>query len=353
MKRIVVFLFVFMLLYCGSGCDRNSSSDDNNDNLAVIDLVVYQVDDVGNISAHELSVNLLDSSIKLSPEALFKVSGEAGWQDRIFPVSFSNEALVLPYEPIEQPEMEYTVATKGELYSEDYVLTYDTEKSTAKICKGATDIATITLTLDDMQLIPQAFFIDDESKIAILCNTEGKTFDQVNPVSLLYTKKSDVFQLEKTSDYSSIFDEYELSKINMPNYVTIGTNIYGNPESKTFLWNEGANIVELNPYDGTVRVVLSVSKIETDMPNLDTHRDFYEFFTGLGYQNGIYIADFPNYNDLSGTISVFYSKTGEFLGSVLCTEDYISILNKDNVEKNHIDNTKLNAKSFIPQGTIK
>ena len=352
MKRIVVFLFAFILLCGGSGCIRNSSSDDNNGNVAAIDLVVYQADAVGDISAHKLSVNVVDSSIELSPEVLFKVSGDMGWQDRIFPLSFSGKSLVLPYAPIELPATENTVAMEGELHSAGYVLTYDREQSTATILKGDTDIAAIALTPDDMQLIPQAFFVDDEGKIAVLCNTEGETFDKVNPVSLLYTKKSDVFQLEKTSDYSSIFDEYDLSKINMPNYVTIDTNIYGNPQSKNFLWNEGANIVELNPYNGTVRVVLTVSKIKTDMPNLDTHRESYGFFTGLGYQNGIYIANFPNYNNLSGTISVFYSKAGEFLGSVLCTENYISVSNKDNVEKSRIDNTNLNSKIFIPQGTL-
>lgn len=351
MKRIVVFLFAFLLLCWGSGCTRTSSSDDNNGNAAVIDLVVYLADDVGDISAHKLSVDVLESSIELSPEVLFKVSGETGWQDRIFPLSFSNKSLVLPYAPMEHA-MEYTVAVESELRSAGYVLTYDREQSTATIRKGDTDIATIALTLDDVQLIPQAFFVDDESKIAVLCNTEGETFDKVNPVSLLYIKKSDMFKLEKTSEYSSIFDKYNLSKINMPSYVTIDTNIYGNPQSKTFLWNEGANIVELNPYTGTVRVVLTVSKIETDMPNLDTHRDFYGFFTGLGYQNGIYIANFPNYNNLSGTISVFYSKAGEFLGSVLCTENYISVSNKDNVEKSRIDNTTLNSKTFIPQGRL-
>ena len=352
MKRIAVFLFTLMFLCVGSGCVKNSSSYENNANVAVINLVVYLTDAAGEISAHKLSVNVSDSYIELSPEVLFKVSGDLGWQNRIYPLSFSSGLLVLPYEPIEPPVMEYTVAMEGVLHSAGYVLTYDREQSTATIRKGDTDIAVIALTLGDTQLIPQAFFVDDEGKIAVLCNTEGETFDKVNPVSMLFTKKGDVFQLEKTSDYSSIFDEFDLSKINMPNYVTIDTNIYGNPQSKTFLWNEGANIVELNPYNGTIRVVLTVSKIKTDMPNLDTHRDFYGFFTGLGYQNGIYIAGFPNYNNLPGTISVFYNKAGEFLGSVLCTENYISVSNKDYVEKSRIDNIKLNSKIFIPQGTL-
>ncbi len=353
MKRILILIFALMLFLVSSGCNRNSSSDNKEEDTAKIDLVVYLPDvSAGVINAHKLSVNVLDTSIELSQDVLFKVSDDIGWQDRIYPSHLSSESLVLPYEPTEQPLMEYTLATEGKLYNADYVLSYNKDQSVATIHEGDMEIASIDMTLDGNQLIPQAFFVDDEGSIAVLCNTKGETFDKVNPVSLLYTKKGDNFQLEKTSDFSTIFDEFDLSKINMPNYTNISTNIYGNPQSKTFLWNEGANIVELNPYNGTTRVILTVSDIEKDLPHLDTHRDFYEFFTGLGYQNDVYIASFPNYNDISGTISVFYSETGEFLGSVLCTENNISIFDNKNTEKDRIDNIKTISRIFIPQSTL-
>lgn len=291
MKRVAVFLFTLMLLCLTSGCIRNSSLDNNKGNAGVLNLVVYLTDAAGEINAHKLSVNVLDSSIELAQDILFKVSGDSGWQNRIYPLSFSSGLLVLPYAPVGQPAVKYTLATEGELYNGDYVLIYGYRDQVmmATIHKGDTEIAVIALTPENMRFIPQAFFIDAKGTIAVLCNTQGDTFDKVNPVSLLYTKRNGMYQFEKISDYSSIFDEFDLSKINMPNYVNISTNVYGNPQSKTFLWNEGANIVEINPYNGTIRVVLTVRNIETDMPNLDTHRDFYGFFTGFGYQNEIYI----------------------------------------------------------------
>ena len=69
-------------------------------------------------------------------------------------------------------------------------------------------------------------------------------------------------------------------------------------------------------------------------------------------KSGIYIANFPNYNNLPRTVSVFYSETGKFLGSVLCTEDYISVLDSKNIEKNRVDNAELNSRTFIPQGVL-
>ncbi len=352
MKKIAVFIFVSVFLCMGSGCTEDSFLK-NKQNATEIDLVVYSADAPDVISAHKLSVNIPDLSVELSQEILFKAIGGPGWQIRVCPLNLSGKSLVLPYEPLEEPAMEYTLTTEGQLYNEDYILIYDSNQSTATISKkGDKDVGSVELTLDNVQLIPQAFFVDNEGAIAILCNTQAETFDRVNPVSLLYTEEKGTFQLEKISDYSPIFDDFKFSKIDMPNYTNINTNIYGNSESKTFLWNEGANIVELNPYNGTTRVVLTVNNIKTDMPHLDTHRESYGFFTGLGYQNGIYIASFPNYNNLSSTISVFYNRAGKFLGSILCTENYISTLNNENIEKNRIDDITLNTGIFIPQGTL-
>jgi hypothetical protein len=355
-----------MLLSAIYGCNRDASSEGTIDieqantpdiannafNNPTIDLIVYLGDDGDEISAHVLSISIADKKIILLQEEVFKASSEIGWLDRIYPLSLSGRSLVLPHTPVEKPMMEYSVATDGEVYFEEYVLVYDDEQSIAEIRKGGLSIATLLLTLDKTHLDPQAFFIDDENKVSILCNTVGDTFEKVNPMSLVYAEKNGVFELETANDYTSIFDDYQLSKINLPNNTRLETNIHGNAQSNTFLWNEGANIVEINPYDGTVSIVLTVGKIKDDMTSLDTHREFYEFFTGAGYQNGVYIAKFPNYNNLSGTIAVFYSITGEFIGSVLCTSKGISLLDKDNNEIDRIENVMLMPLLFIPQNMV-
>lgn len=325
---------------------RIAYSDTNNQ---TIDLITYFDTDVGDISAHELTINFSEATISLSQSELFRVSGEMGWLDRIYPLSLSGKSLVLPYTPVEVPASEYSVVIEGELYYDDYILVYDYEQSKAEIVKGGQLIATLFFDLDDTRLIPNAFFIDDENNIAILCNTEGDTFDKVYPVTLIYSNNGESFLLEKIYDYNSIFNDNRFSKINMPNYTILETNIHGNAQSKAFLWNEGANFVEINPYNGTVNVVLTEKEIKADIPFLDTHREFYEFFTGVGYQNGIYIAKFPNYNNLAGVFSVFYSSTGEYLGSVLCSENYISFSGSDNKEIYRIEDAALKPLLFIPQ----
>jgi hypothetical protein len=366
MKKIAFFLFIIMLLSAIYGCNSGTSSevtiddeqantpdiDNNAVNNPTVDLVIYLGDDGDEISAHVLLINIADKKIIFLQEEVFKASGETGWLDRIYPLSLSGRSLVLPHTPVEKPMMEYSIATDGEVYFKDYILVYDDEQSIAEISKGDLSVATLLLTLDRTHLVPQAFFIDDENKISVLCNTVGDTFDKVNPMSLVYAVKNGAFELETTNDHASIFDDYQLSKINLPNNTRLETNIHGNAQSKTFLWNEGANIVEINPYDGTVSIVLTVGKIKDDMPSLDTHREFYEFFTGAGYQNGVYIAKFPNYNNLSGTIAVFYCITGEFIGSILCTGKSISLLDKDNNEIDRIENTMLMPLLFIPQNMV-
>lgn len=353
-----------MVLCALYGCANTSSSDNNenidldntqvgeykeNKNDSIVEIIAYLADDTAQISAHVLSVNLSDWTLDLSHDELFVVSGETGWQDSVYPLSFSGEVLVLPSAPLEYPAVDYAVSCEDELYYEDYVLVYDYEQSRAEVSQGHQAIAAIELVLEDVRLIPQAFFIDSTGKLAVLCISEGDTFDKANPVSLIFFKKSDTFELEIVNDFSSIFDEYNLSKINMPNYTRLETNVFGNAQSRSFLWNEGTNTVEINPYDGSINIVLTVKIIENDMPALDTYRDFYEFFTGFNYQNGVYIAKFPNYNELAGTISVFYSNAKGFLGSVLCTDNYISLADAENNVMDRIENTELMPISFIPQ----
>jgi len=369
MKRISLFLLVIVVLCALFGCSNTSSSDEYTDKVVnnvqtddfdvakndsdetnnIIELVAYLVDDINDINAHVLSINLFDWTLDLSQDELFRVSGEIGWQDSIYPLSLSSNMLVLPSAPLGFPAVDYAISCEEELYFEDYILLYNYEQSSAEVNQRGQAIAALPLFLDDVRLIPQAFFIDSNGKLVVLCISEGDTFDKVNPVSLIFFKKTDTFELESVNDFSSIFDENGLSKINMPNHTRLETNIYGNAQSGSFLWNEGANTVEINPYDGSVNIVLTVKRIENDMPALDTYRDFYEFFTGFSYQNGLYIAKFPNYNELAGTISVFYSSSEGFLGSVLCTDSYISLSDGENNKMDRVENADLMPISFIPQ----
>jgi hypothetical protein len=375
MKRIMIILLAAILL---SGCtkkptlkeikkknfgdihdtqttdflEKKNDTFSNTQIINTIDLITYLDNDSGDICAHVLTIDLLNSTLDLSKDDFFRASGETGWLDRIYPLNISAKSLVLPSEPLSSPMIEVSTSVENELYFQDYILIYDYEQSTAEINKASQAITTVPLSLDGVRYIPQAFFYDDEGKLAVICTTDGYTFDERNPVSLVFALDNDVLHLETINDFRSIFDDYKLSKINMPTYARLETNIYGNAQSKSFMWNEGANAVELNPYDGTVKIILTVDRIENDMPSLDIYRDFYGFFSGFNYQNGVYIAKFPNSNNLEGTIAVFYSNTGEFLGSVICEENNISFLNKDNTEINHIHNTKLKPLLFIPQGSL-
>lgn len=349
MKKIIFLITASMLLCILSGCTRLPSSEEN----FVIDLVAYLDYDDSSFGAYILSLDISESTFDLSQDVLFRISGEMGWLS-IYPLSFSDKSLVLPYAPVGEPEIEYTVVDEYEqyLYSEDYVLIYDDENSWAEVRKNNQVVAELSLTSDDMHFTPHAFFVDDEGRIALLCNTIGNTFDKVNPFTMIYTKDNESYQIEMINNHTSIFDDYVLSKVNMPNCTGLETNVYGNAQSKTFLWNESANIVEINPYDGSVNVRITVDKINEDMPNLDTHREFYEFFTGVGYQNGVYLAKFPNYNNLAGTIVALYNSNGDFLGSVLCTEDSVSLLSEDNTEVDCVENTMIKPVLYIPQGNL-
>ena len=99
--------------------------------------------------------------------------------------------------------------------------------------------------------------MNPEGKIAVLANTIGSTYDQVYPVTLLYTKEGNEFILEKSVSYQDMFEENDFSKVNQPMYIPALSNVYGNGEAETFLWNETTKIVELDPFRGTIQVLLN------------------------------------------------------------------------------------------------
>ena len=104
----------------------------------------------------------------------------------------------------------------------------------------------------------------------------------------------------------------------------------------------------MNPYTGEYETVIDEQQVKKDMPFIDTHRESYDFFTGFSVQENVYIALFPNYNDVYGTYAALYSDESKFLGCVLCTEASISYLNSDGEKMKEINNEKLRGLLYAP-----
>lgn len=346
MKRIFVLLLAIMIVLCAGGCSTEDST--TTQTAQPKKLIVFKVDDE-NVSAFELNIDLNKYSLSLSTDAIYKIADSSRLEiSRIFPQYMSSSTLVLRESPVNSKYDTVGISNDNKtLYFEEYTLQFDNENFSFQISENGEIICKdVSLIQNDKKLMPTSFFIDKDGKIAILCMTSASLID-AEMVSVLYAKNGESYSLEKIYEYSNIWEEYDLSKVSCPNYMSNNTNVFSNPAQSNFLYNETGKLLTISPYDGSVECILEERNITSDMPYLDTHREFYSFFSGVGYQDGYYVATFPAFNSLAGTYAVFYSGTGEYWGCVLCESDNITLYNEENKEIYKIEGAFV-PKIYIP-----
>lgn len=342
MKRVFVFLLATMIVLCVGGCSTENSATTQTEQPK--QLIVFKVDGE-NVSAFELNIDLNKCSLALSTDAIYKISDSSRLESsRIFPQYMSSSNLVLRETPVNSKYNTVNISSDNKtLYFEEYILQFDNENFSFQISENGESICKdVTLIHNDKKLIPTSFFIDKNGKIAILCMTSASLID-TEMVSVLYAKNGESYSLEKVYEYSTIWEEYDLSKVGCPNYMSNSTNVFPNPAQSTFLYNETSKLMNISPYDGSVACVLDEGNVTSDMPYLDVNREFYSFFSGVGYQDGYYVATFPAFNSLAGTYAVIYSVAGKYMGCVLCESDSITLYNEENKEIVKMEG------AFVPQ----
>lgn len=329
------------------------------DKKTEMSLLVFLYDDENTVGAYGLEVNLDGYELKLSENPIYQYqkNPELGIIDRdsIYPLILTESNIVFRAEPFKSLREPYSVMKKQEEYESDkeyftsykqlwcgdYSLDYIADDAVEGyiIKKDDKKIGCLTLKVKDGEMFePQAFFLDNDSKLVMLCmRSKGSAAINSYPVSLIASKDSSgEFTIEEKYSYKNVFGE-KLSVIHHPFSLGFTENIYADTLSRSFFWNESRNIVRLNPYDGSHDIIVGVKNISSDMPMLDLRTESYYFFWNYGRQNETNVLIFPNYNDIASMLAAFYTDEGEFLGKVLISEDSAVCYDKDNNEKSRID----------------
>ena len=341
------------VLLLAAGCAQTEPRSE-----AQVRLLTYTESSRGDAQAHALTVDLKTGELHMEEEPLYelRVKTDTGWWSEVYPVmGFSEKLLVLKTEPIPQPKLPYTVIKHDvydivddqekivckELYYEDYKLEYDGRQNTAVIKKGEEPVGTIAdFAGENLPTEPIAFFVNHAGKAVLLCETVRTNAEGGNewyPYTIVAAKTADDaerLQIETIHEFQDIYSR-ELSMLMPPYTSPDGSNVFGSRETDRFLWNEGCSLVEIDPYAGSFRVILNKAQIQKDMPDFDVRTEGCDFFTGVGCQNGIYIAVFPNYNEEPGSVAAFYDG-GRYLGKIVCTNTGITFFDRSHQEAGHI-----------------
>lgn len=335
MKQILIILLaIAVALFAGSCSKENSKSTQM---LQPQKLIVFKADGA-NVSAYELNIDLNKHSLSLNTEAIYEIADSSRLENsRIFPQYMSSSTLILRETPVNSIYNSVPISNDNHtLYFEEYTLQFDNNNFSFQIYKSGKSICDKTsLVHDGEKLMPTSFFIDKDGKVAILCMTSASLID-TEMVSMLYTKNGESITLDKFIEYPKIWDDFGLSKIQCPNYLSDYTNVTVDPKEGRFLYNETTKLMTISPYDGNVKCILDENAIKVNLPYLDTHRESYSFFRDFVYQDNCYVATFPDLNSSAGTYAVFYSHTGEYIGCVRCGNDNITLFDKKNAELDKI-----------------
>ncbi len=342
MKRIFLFLLALIMALYAGGCSPRIPVTTQASQLQK--LIMFKADDE-NISAFELDIDLIKHSISVDAEPLYEIADSSSLRNsRIFPQYMSSNVLILRDSPINTKYDNIQISEDDDiLYFEDYTLQFNNENYSFQIYENNESICgNTTLIHENTKMVPACFFVDKDGKIAILCMSSASLID-TEMITLLYAENDGSLLLEKMYEYPTIWEEYDISKIRCPNYMSNHTNTLANPALGSFLYNETTKIFEISPYDSSVECILEEKNVTSDMPYLDAHREYYSFFRDVGYQDGYYIATFPALNSLSGAYAVIYSNKGEFMGGILCSKDNTIFFDNENTELDKIDGT------YVPQ----
>lgn len=356
LKRNICLIIIMLMGICFSGCD---TVDSETEVFGELNFLAYTGDNQTHWQAKQCRLNLQTQQITMNDGVVFEITDEHGWSDILYPMEFTDDWLILRGESSVQPDRDYTICEREEYYGEykiwngRFSLTFNPKTQFAAIQNDKDTIGTLDdLEYDGIALQPMAFFIDEDKKLVLLCERgdEETAWDDCYPVAVVASLKPSGgtnYAIESMCPLGNMFSE-ELSKMKAPYRTWFNINVCADEKESCFYWNETRNIVKINPYSGVYEVVLKEQDVKENMPHLDTTRESYDFFTGFAVQDDMYIAQFPNYNDVYGTYVVLFDHKWNFLGSLLCTESSLAYQGFDGENIREIQNDDLKGLLYIP-----
>lgn len=302
-----------------------------------ISLCVYS-NDGESVHSLNLAVDLNCRKLTLNSSPLYGLKVAQNDVNLIFPQYMTRDILVLGTTPESSAyKYTYTMTNRDTFYYDDYTLIFNRESHTARLMKSGVNTGDLDLTYQSGSIKPASFFVDSNGDIIIL-GMVGSTLEESELVVAHYTETgSNLWGMIHYHEILDIWSKYDLSKVNCPTYTKGSPNVAACGELGGFLYNEGENLLYISSDGEKVTNVLTPDTIEGDMPFLDTHREFYGFFSDFTYQDGYYIASFPSYNYLEGMYVAFYQQSGKYSGCLLCTRDKLILFDSNNKVKDSID----------------
>lgn len=324
MKRFVLLLSILLIAFSFSACSRQAAD-------STFSCLVFQK--TGNdVSAFSLTVDTKQNALTLAPEAQYRLTPQDNASSSIEPLLQTDTRLVLRTQPAGMPaSASVELADPNALYhASDTLLQANGGQTWSLFSKGEQLYGNLSFEWNGKRVMPACFFRDDAGQFNLIGMTEDSLID-TELVTMQYAPQEDgTLTLIKADIYPSIWEDYDISKVECPRYTAADTNVTADATHGLFLYREGSKLLVISPADAAVVWTLSEADVTAAMPDLDTHRDFAAFFTGFSRQGDRYFAIFPAYNDFPGMYAAIFTTNGTYDGALFCSDTGLTLYDRAN-----------------------
>ena len=116
--------------------------------------------------------------------------------------------------------------------------------------------------------------------------------------------------------------------------------------AKGFVYNEGKKLIHIDPDQNVIKELISETKIQSDMPELDTYREFHNFFSDCVLMENLYAVSFSAFNSLPGTYILYYNYENALITYILVEENAVKLFRAGN-QVDSIEGTFLSVATII------
>lgn len=346
---------VFLLLGCSKGNANNHVSNTENvsRNSQFESFLVYTGEDDKHWDAHYLGIDLDGYDISMDDEIAFSIYDENEWTDNIYPIQMYNKQIILRNQPREifSSNIEVSGNDNQIMVGTNY-LNYDRTEKCASVYERKSLLGIIEdLEFNGYSLNPLSFFIDTDGKLILACSLDSEEVEMSEliefPLIVISASNNEgEYAIETMQVVSDLYNE-ALSVLQMPNNNQLIPNIFADSIRKKFYWREGRNIVEIDPYLGSFKVILKWDDMSKSFAESNFISEGYSKFVQYGRYKDINIVCFEDYSNGEGLRTVFINDSGSTICSVLISRGLITIYNKDNQMMSQLENDKLKPIAYI------
>ena len=324
MKRIFLLISALLMVFGLGACSRQRAD-------FAFSCLVFQRSG-SEVSAFPLTVDTGKHTLTLDSKALYRLTPPDNSTSSIVPLLQTEKRLVLRTQPAAMPEtMDVVLADPNALYHAADTLLQGSDGQTWSLFSGGELLfGDLTFTWNGKRVMPACFFRDDAGQLNLIGMTEDSLIDTELVTMQFAPQENGAMALVKSDAYPSIWDNYDVSKVECPRYTATDANVTADAAHGLFLYREGSKLLAISPTDAAVAWTLSEADVTAAMPDLDTHREFAAFFTGFARQGDRYFAIFPAYNDLPGMYAAIFTTDGTYDGALFCSDTGLTLYDRAN-----------------------